>query len=295
MRLKLSNIVYWLARRMAGPLRLLEEGVERVREGQFDHRIVIRTGDELERLATRINEMAGELALSQERSKRIARLKRFLAPQVAELVDRTSDDSVLDSQQVEVVALFCDLRGFTAFSSRAEPEEILRVLSEYHDALGAMVTKHEATLTSFLGDGLMVLVNAPVPRTEPAAGAVELAVDMQNAVQELILTWRARGYPMGFGIGLAMGLATVGRIGTRNRLEYTAIGSVVNLASRLCSSAEDRQILVDRTIADAISQSMRLLSLGTQALKGFAENVPVFSVPFDQDVHGPTPQAGAAG
>ena len=274
---------YWLARRMAGPIRLLEEDVERVGAGQFDHRIEIRTGDELERLATRVNAMAGELALSQERSERIARLKRFLAPQVAELVDRSGDDSVLDGQRAEVVALFCDLRGFTAFSSRAEPEEIMRVLGEYYDALGTMVTKHEATLTSFLGDGIMVLVNAPVPRPDPAASAVDMAIDMQRAVQALMDAWRGRGHAIGFGVGLAMGPATVGRVGTQTRLEYTAIGNVVNLASRLCSSAKDAQILVDLAIADAVRDGPHLLPLGTRSLKGYDGGTPVFSVLYGQE------------
>jgi class 3 adenylate cyclase len=271
-------LAYWLARRMAGPIRLLEEGVERVGAGQFDYRIEIRTGDELEQLSTRINAMAGELALSQERSERIARLKRFLAPQVAELVDRTGDDSVLDGQRAEVVAVFCDLRGFTAFSSQAEPEAIMGVLSEYYAALGAVITKHEATLTSFLGDGLMVLVNAPVPRPDPAVSAVAMAVDMQGAVQALLLDWRARGHVIGFGVGLAMGPATVGRVGYESRVEYTAIGNVVNLASRLCAAATDGQILMDPAVADGVRGRVAATMMGTKMLKGFREQIPVFAV-----------------
>ena len=155
-------LAYWLAQRMVGPIRLLEDGVARIGAGQFDHRISLATGDEFERLATRFNEMAGELSVSQERSERISRLKRFLAPQVAELVDRIGDDSVLDGRRVEVVVVFCDLRGFTAFSAHAEPETIIGVLREYYDALERVVSAHGATLMNFSGDGVMVLVNAPV-------------------------------------------------------------------------------------------------------------------------------------
>ena len=188
-------LAFVLARRMTEPIRLLEEGTERIGAGQFDHRIQIRTGDELQRLADSFNAMAAELAVSQERQERIAKLKRFLAPQVAELVDRTGDDGVLEGRRTEVVVVFCDLRGFTAFSARATPEEVMSVLSEYYEALGKIITKYAATLTSFSGDGLMVLVNAPVPVEEPALRAVDLAIEMQASVQELIVGWRERGPP----------------------------------------------------------------------------------------------------
>src|SRR4051812_33839315 len=245
-------LAYWLAGRMTGPIRLLEDGAERIGAGRFDHRIAITTGDELGRLAARFNQMAGELAISQERSERINRLRRFLAPQVAELVDRTGDDGVLDGQRVEVVVAFGDLRGFTAFSAHAEPDTIMGVLSGYYEALGAVVARHGATLTNFSGDGMMVLVNAPVPCPDPALQAIRMAVEMQTAAQALIVGWRARGHALGFGVGLAMGPATVGRIGSESRLDYTAIGNVVNLAARLCSSAKDGQILVDPVAAAAV-------------------------------------------
>jgi len=273
-------LAYWLARRMTSPISLLEEGAERIGTGQFDHRIEISTGDELERLATRFNRMAGELALSQERSERIARLKRFLAPQVADLVERAGDESMLAGQRAEVVVVFCDLRGFTAFSTHAAPEEIIRTLGEYYEALGAVITRYGATLTSFSGDGIMVLVNAPVACPEPALRAAEMAVDMQKGVQGLIIEWRLRGHDLGFGVGLAMGPATVGRIGYEGRAEYTAIGNVVNLAARLCASADDRQILAEGAVADALGKQIPFVSLGTRALKGYAEALPVYSIVY---------------
>ncbi|SEG79891.1 adenylate/guanylate cyclase domain-containing protein [Bosea lathyri] len=270
-------LAYWLTQRMIGPIRLLEDGVARIGAGQFDHRIDLATGDEFERVATRFNEMAGELAVSQEHAERISRLRRFLAPQVAELVDRTGDDSVLEGRRVEVVVVFCDLRGFTAFSAREEPETIMGVLGEYYDALQRVIGAHEATLTSFSGDGVMVLVNAPVSCPDPALRAVRMASDMQTSVQTLLVGWRALDHRLGFGVGLAMGPATVGRIGSEGRLDYTAIGNVVNLASRLCSSAEDSEILIDRVAAQAIGSRVPLVELDPRSLKGFDQPVPVFA------------------
>ena len=270
-------LAYWLAQRMIGPIRLLEDGVTRIGAGQFEHRISLTTGDEFERLATRFNEMAVELAVSRERSERISRLRRFLAPQVAELVDRAGDDSVLDGRRVEVVVVFCDLRGFTAFAAPAEPETVMGVLGEYYDALGRVISAHGATLTNFSGDGMMVLVNAPVPFPDPALRAVSMASDMQRNVQRLLVKWGALGHHLGFGVGLAMGPATVGLIGSEGRLDYTAIGNVVNLASRLCSSAEDSEILIDRAAAHAVGSRMPLVELDARALKGFDQHVPVFA------------------
>lgn len=272
-----AMLAYWLAQRMIGPIRLLEDGVARIGAGQFDHRIDLSTGDEIERLANRVNEMAGELAVSQERSERISRLKRFLAPQVAELVDRTGDDSVLDGRRVEVVVVFCDLRGFTSFSARAEPETVMGVLGEYYDALERVVSAHGATLTNFTGDGAMVLVNAPVCCPDPALRAVYMASDMQVSVQRLLVGWHALDHRLGFGVGLAMGPATVGRIGSEGRLDYTAIGNVTNLASRLCASAKDSEVLIDRVIASAVGSSVPLVELDARVLKGFDQPVPVFA------------------
>jgi adenylate cyclase len=272
-------LAYVLARRMAGPIRLLEEGVARIGAGKFDHRITISTGDELERLAGRFNQMAGELALSQERSERIARLKRFLSPQVAEIVESSGEGGLLDARSADVVVVFCDLRGFTDFSGRVEPEEIMQVIGEYYAAVGASIMRYHATLTHFSGDGLMILVNAPLRcPDDPVLRSVRMAMEIQAAVQSLITAWRAHGYTMGFGIGLAKGVATVGRVGYEERHDYTAIGNVVNLASRLCSAATDGQILTDAAAAAAIADAVAFEALGAWPLKGFASPVPVFAV-----------------
>jgi len=278
-------LAYLLARRMTGPIALLEKGAEEIGAGHFAHKIAISTGDELEGLARRFNEMAVELAVSQERSERIARLKRFLAPQVAELVEGSDQEALLDSHRAEVVVIFCDLRGFTSFAGAAAPEEVMGLLQEYYEALGAIITRYEATLTCFMGDGVMLLLNAPVPCPEPARRGVQMAVEMQDSVQTLIASWRGRGHTVGFGVGLAKGPATVGRIGYEGRNDYTAIGSVVNLASRICAAAEDGQILIDATVAAELGEAFALAPLGTRPLRGFAEAVPVFSVkPLDVDL-----------
>ena len=267
---------YLLARRMMGPIRLLERGAEQIGLGNFAHKIEIATGDELEGLARRFNEMAGELAVSQERSERIARLKRFLSPQVAELVEG-SHQAMLDSSHAEIVVIFCDLRGFTGFSGAATPEEVMGLLQEYYEALGEIITRYEATLTCFMGDGVMLLLNAPVPCPEPARRGVEMGLDMQDSVQSLLAGWRARGHTIGFGVGLAQGPATVGRIGYEGRHDYTAIGSVVNLASRICDAAADTEVLIDAAVAAEIGNGFALEPLGSRPLRGFAERVPVFS------------------
>jgi adenylate cyclase len=276
---------YLLARRMTGPIRLLGQGAAAIGAGHFDHKIDIATGDELEVLATRFNEMAGELALSQERSERIARLKRFLAPQVAELVEASDQEALLDSHRAEIVAVFCDLRGFTSFSHAARPEEMMGLVQEYYEALGEIITRYEATLTCFMGDGLMLLLNAPVPCPEPAVRGVRMATEMQAAIQSLMSGWRARGHALGFGMGLAKGPAIVGRIGYEGRSDYTAIGNVVNLASRICGAAEDGQILVDAVMATEIGDELPLVQLGSRMLRGLTEAVSVFSVrPIDPDL-----------
>lgn len=274
-------LAYVLAHRMTEPIRLLEEGTERIGAGNFDHRISIKTGDEFQRLADSFNRMGAGLALAQEQRERIARLKRFLAPQVADLVDRTGDDSVLEGRRTEVVVVFCDLRGFTSFSAGVAPEEVMSLLSEYYEVLGHAITTFAATLTSFTGDGLMVLVNAPVPVEDPALRAVDLAVEMQRSVQDLIVRWRARGYQIGFGVGLASGPATVGRIGYESRFDYTAIGSVVNLAARLCAAAADREILMDAEVAQAVKDRRALKALGNRPIKGYDETMPVFEISCD--------------
>ena len=172
--------------------------------------------------------------------ERAGRLKRFLAPQIAELILGDGDERVLESHRRDVTVVFCDLRGFTAFAETAEPEEVMAVLREYHAVLGALIHKHEGTLERFLGDGLMVLFNDPLRCPDPPVRAVKMAVEMRDAVAELTAGWRKHGHELGFGMGIAHGYATLGRIGFEGRFDYSAIGTVVNLAARLCSQAAGR-------------------------------------------------------
>ncbi|MDQ8732318.1 cache domain-containing protein [Bradyrhizobium sp. LHD-71] len=271
-------LAYWLAYRMSKPIRQLEDGVQKLGAGQFGHRITISSGDELEQLADRVNEMAKELAISKDKSERINLLKRFLAPQVAELVERSGRERLLSGQRRDVVAIFGDLRGFTAFASRSEPHVIMPVVKEYYRALGAVITRHEATLASFTGDGVMVLVNAPVARADPALHGIRLAIDMQAALQPLVARWSAKGYTIGFGVGIAMGPAIVGTVGYEGRMDYTAIGSVVNLASRLCDLAKDTQVLTDPVIAREVKDAVPLVPLGEHPIKGYDRPSQVFMV-----------------
>ena len=177
--------------------------------------------------------------------ERVSRLKRFLSPQVTELILSSGDERVLESHRRPITVLFCDLRGFTAFSEMAEPEEVMSVLREYHAALGNLIHKHEGTVERFAGDAIMVLFNDPLPCPDSNLRAVQMAVEMREQVGQLVQKWRKAGHELGFGVGIAHGYATLGRIGFEGRFDYGAVGTVVNLAARLCADAKDGQILID--------------------------------------------------
>jgi adenylate cyclase len=222
-------------------------------------------------LEARVAEQVDELG-------RIGRLKRFLAPQLAELIVSQGDEKILESHRREIVVVFCDLRGYTAFTETAEPEEVLDFLREYHGALGPLVSRFEGTLDQFSGDGIMVFFNDPVPCPDPAERAVKMAIAMREAAGTLIAAWRRHGCELGFGAGIAQGYATLGQIGFSERSGYTAIGTVCNLAARLCAEAKDGQILVSSRIAGAVEAVARLEDLGNLALKGLRRPVAAFNV-----------------
>lgn len=209
--------------------------------------------------------------------ERIGRLKRFLSPQVAQLV-ASGDDRVLESHRREVTVVCCDLRGFTAFAELVEPEELMAVLREYHSTLGRLIDKFEATVERFAGDGLLVLFNDPLPCLAPSAQAVQMAVEMRYAVADLATRWHTHGHDLGFGIGIAHGYATLGCIGFEGRFQYSATGTVANLASRLCDRAVDGQILVDARVYSAVNTLAELEPLGELNLKGFHRPVKAFNV-----------------
>ncbi len=210
--------------------------------------------------------------------ERVSRLKRFLSPQVTELILSSGDDKVLESHRRAITVLFCDLRGFTAFSEMAEPEEVMSVLREYHAVLGTLVHKYQGTLERFAGDAILVLFNDPLPLPDPSGQAVQMAVDMRDQVAQLLVKWRKLGHDLGFGVGIAHGYATLGRIGFEGRFDYGAVGSVVNLAARLCSDAKDGQILIDAKVQAAIEASAATEPAGELLLKGFHRPVRAFNV-----------------
>jgi len=210
--------------------------------------------------------------------ERVSRLKRFLSPQVTELILSSGDERVLESHRRAITVLFCDLRGFTAFSETTEPEEVMAVLREYHAVLGSLIHKHEGTVERFAGDAIMVLFNDPLPCSDPNLKAVQMAIDMREQVGALASKWRKQGYELGFGIGIAHGYATLGRIGFEGRFDYGAVGTVVNLAARLCSEAKDGQILIEGKVHSAIEETSSTEPAGELTLKGIMRPVRIFNV-----------------
>jgi class 3 adenylate cyclase/AmiR/NasT family two-component response regulator len=222
-------------------------------------------------LEARVEAQLGEI-------ERMSTLKRFLAPQLAEMIISSGDESILEIHRRDIVVVFCDLRGFTAFAVTAEPEEVLDLLNEYHTALGPLILRSEGTLDHFSGDGLMVIFNDPLPCPDPAERAVKMAVEMREAVMRLQEDWRRRGREIGFGVGIAQGYATLGQIGFAERVDYTAIGTVCNIASRLCDEAVNGQILISKRVAGAVEALFPLEEIGDVALKGLAQAVAVYNV-----------------
>jgi adenylate cyclase len=210
--------------------------------------------------------------------ERIGRLKRFLPPQIAKLVASSHHERLLESHRRDVTVLFCDLRGFTAFSEISEPEEVMLVLREYHTALGVLVDKFEGTVERFTGDGLLVIFNDPLPCPDPSIRAVQMAVEMRDEVAKLLVKWSRSGHDIGFGIGIAHGYATLGTIGYEGQFQYSVTGKVANLASRLCDEAKNGQILIDINVVTAVEMRADVEFTEELVLKGFSRPVKAFNV-----------------
>jgi adenylate cyclase len=237
-----------------------------------------------------VEQQSAELAvLNKDLEKRIERqvqelarmreLRRFLPPQVADLI--VSDGfqaGILEHHRREIVVLFCDLRGFTSFAEIAAPEEVMALLNAYHASLGPLIHEVEGTLERFTGDGIMVFFNDPIPCPDPVARAVRLAVNMRRRILSLARDWELRGYSIGFGIGIAKGYATMGRIGFEGRFDYAAIGTVTNVAARLCSEARNNQILVTQRVASEIEDIAVAQPLGEFQLKGLSRPIPIYNI-----------------
>jgi adenylate cyclase len=222
-------------------------------------------------LESRVTEQVAQL-------ERLSRLKRFFSPAVADAIVTGGADDPLKSHRREIVVVFIDLRGFTAFAETSEPEEVMSVLREYHAAMGEVIVSHEGTLERFTGDGMMVFFNDPEPVPDPQARALRMALAMRNRVETLTGRWRKLGFDLHVGIGIAQGYATLGAIGFEGRWDYGAIGTVTNLAARLCGEARGGQILVSRRLYTAVEQLVEVEPLGELTLRGFARPVTAFNV-----------------
>jgi adenylate cyclase len=232
--------------------------------------------------ASRLAEWNGQLEQRVEQQveqlERVGRLQRFLSPQLVDMIVSSGDEAFLESHRRDITVVFCDLRGFTPFAESAEPEDVMTVLGQYHAALGELVHRFEGTIEHFAGDGLMVFFNDPLPCPDAPARAVRMAVAMRDRVTQLAETWQHMGHELQFGAGVAQGHATLGRVGFEGRYDYAAIGTVTNLAARLCDTAAAGQILVSQRVQHAAEGIAVTDPLGELALRGFSRPARVFNV-----------------
>jgi class 3 adenylate cyclase len=223
------------------------------------------------RLEERVREQVAQL-------DRLARLKRFLSPKVADLIVSGQLDDPMVTRRREVVVAFSDLRGFTAFTDTADPEEVFGVLHAYHGELGRLIAAHDGTVEHFAGDGVMIIFNDPAPLPNPALAAVGMALDVRESVARLSVGWKRRGYALDCGLGIAQGFATIGTIGFEGRFDYGTIGKVCNLAARLCSAAQGGEILVSQRVYSQVENEVEAQPRGELVLRGFSQPVAAWSV-----------------
>jgi adenylate cyclase len=219
----------------------------------------------------RVSDQVGEI-------ERMGRLRRFLPPQVADLIVASGSEKQLESHRREITALFCDLRGFTGFTESADAEDVMALLRDYHAAIGEKINKYSGTLERYAGDGVMVIFNDPVPVDNPALQAVLMALEVRDAIGSLTETWRRLGHDIGFGIGIAHGFATLGTIGFEGRFDYAAIGTVFNVASRLCDEAEPGQILISPRVLMKVESAVKVEPAGEFELKGIRRPLAAYNV-----------------
>ncbi len=248
--------------------RLLNELRERTEQLEVQSQEVVKLNQELEQ---RVADQVGEI-------ERMSRLRRFLPPQVADLIVTSGGEKQLESHRREITALFCDLRGFTGFSESADPEDVMALLRDYHAAIGEIIIKYSGTLERYAGDGVMVVFNDPVPVENPALQAVLMALEMRDAIGALTNKWRRWGHDIGFGIGIAHGFATLGTIGFEGRFDYAAIGTVSNVASRLCDEAKPGQILISPRVLTKVENAVNVEPVGEFELKGIRRPLAAYNV-----------------
>ena len=226
-----------------------------------------------------LNQQLGQRVADQVAEiERMGRLRRFLPPQVADLIVSSGNEKQLQSHRRDITALFCDLRGFTGFSESADPEDVMTLLREYHAAVGQFTVQYSATLERYAGDGIMVIFNDPVPVPDPSVRAVKMGLDVREALGALTDKWQRLGHDIGFGVGIAHGFATLGTIGFEGRFDYAAIGTVSNLASRLCDEAKAGQILISARVLMAVEKDVDVESVGEFTLKGIRRPVAAYNV-----------------
>jgi class 3 adenylate cyclase len=248
--------------------RLLKELRERTDQLEARSQEVLKLNQQLEQ---RVADQVGEI-------ERMSRLRRFLPPQVADLIVALGTENQLESHRREITALFCDLRGFTGFTEIADAEDVMALLRDYHAAIGEIIIKYSGTLERYAGDGVMVIFNDPVPVENPALKAVLMALEMRDAIGALTEKWRRLGHDIGFGIGIAHGFATLGTIGFEGRFDYAAIGTVSNVASRLCDEAKPGQILISPRVLMAVKDAVTVEPVGEFELKGIRRPIAAYNV-----------------
>ena len=227
-------------------------------------------------LEDRVREQVDEL-------ENLGRLRRFLSPQVAEAVTSGGSPGLLEPHRRQIAVFFCDLRGFTAFTNQAEPEDVLRVLDQYYGAVGAVLQRYDATIGGYSGDGIMAYFGDPVPRDDPALDAVRMTIELRVPLDALVIDWVQRGYNLSYGVGLSYGYATLGVIGFDGRYDYTPLGSVVNLAARLCANASAAQVLLDHATYAATSAHTGSSLVADLELKGFGSATRAYALATPRD------------
>ena len=248
--------------------RLLSELRERTDQLQVQSKELADLNQQLEQ---RVSDQVDEI-------ERMSRLRRFLPPQVADLIVASGSEKQLESHRREITALFCDLRGFTGFTESADAEDVMALLRDYHAAIGEIIIKYNGTLERYAGDGVMVVFNDPVPVENPALQAVLMALEVRDAIGALTETWRRLGHDIGFGIGIAHGFATLGTIGFEGRFDYAAIGTVSNVASRLCDEAKPGQILISPRVLMKVENAVQVEPVGEFELKGIRRPLAAYNV-----------------
>jgi len=262
--------------------RLINELRERTGELERSYRLVQQQASQLEAQSQELVKLNQELeqrvAAQVGEIERLGRLRRFLPPQVADLIVSSGSEKELESHRREIAALFCDLRGFTGFSESSDPEDVMALLHEYHAAIGRIIFDHGGTLERFAGDGVMAIFNDPVRMPNPALQAVQMALDVRSVIGTLMEKWSLLGHDLGFGIGISHGFATLGTIGFEGRYDYAAIGTVSNVASRLCDEAKPGQILISPRVLMAIRDAITVDPVGEFTLKGIRRPMAAYNV-----------------